>query len=417
MSQPQIFLVLEGMELKHLKLMIIMGILLISAKALAEEVLSPADFVNRALKHNLDLRLVDAETKEITAEASGIRLPPPSVSVTQMNMANGGTAQGWQVSQTIPFPSKISRDYSARQHALHARKDEELSEKLTIMAQAKLIYFLVWEAQEQKSILEEKRKLLKKHISIARSMARSDTFAKIHLLKAESEKDRVEISLENNSQVHQERLSMAAQLVDNDPKNFRFKAIEPPMRKLPNISSIENVPQIQAMKMHLKHYESLEKAARTEWLPDFTISYGRMEETLRFPENNQIMVGLTLPFAYFWQPRAKSSQGHAQRLETEIKLKKKIRQIQAEKINLEEALRSLKAQIKTLEQKILPRAIQRKRLFQNISPRNLSSLQEHLDTYLSIPDTRLQILTLKTQYEQAVSWLAQYQAEKVNDAK
>lgn len=405
------------MKQKFSRITVFLSLFFILIPVWAEETVTSEEFVDSALKHSLDLRLVEAETEEITAQASGIRIPPPSISVTQMNMDNGEIASGWQLSQTIPFPTKISRDRSARQHVLHARKDEEVAERQTIEAQANLIYFLIWEAQEQKSILEEKRNLLTKHIGIARSISRSDTFAKIHLLKAESERDQVENDLENIFQILQERLSMAAQLVDKNPQNFRIKAIDPGMSKLPHISSIEKIPQIQAMKMHLKHYEVLEKAARAEWFPDFTVSYGHMEETMRFPENNQLMIGVTLPFAYFWQPQAKTNEGQAKRLKTEINLRKKIRMLQAEKINLEESLRSLSTQIKILEEKVLPRALQRKRLFQNVAPRDLSSLKEHLDTYLSIPDTRLQILSLKSRYERAVSWLAQYQTNEATDVE
>ena len=396
------------MEKTALRAFVILVCLLLSMKAQAREVLSRAQFVEQVLRQNLDLSLVEVESANIEAQASGIRVPPPEVSISQMDMANGGTARGWQVSQTVPFPTKVSRDYSARQHALHARKDEELAEKQTIAAQANLVYFLVWEAQKQKSILEEKSSLLSSHLKIARAMAQSDTFAKIHLLKAQSEKDQVENDLKTNKQIYQERLSLAAKLLDKNPQTFRFRAEKASMTPVPRFASVEDVPQIRAMKMHLKHSESLEKAAQSEWFPDFKLSYAHMGETLRFPENNQITVGVTLPFAYFWQPDAKSSEGTARRLETEIKLRKEIRNIQEEKVNLEETLKTLLGQIETLEEKILPNAMQRKKLFQNVSPRDLSSLREHLETYLSIPNTKLQILYLKGKYEQAVANLAKY---------
>src|SRR5690606_26169715 len=113
-----------------------------------------------------------------------------------------------------------------------------------------------------------------------------------------------------------------------------------------------------------------------------------------------------LPFAYFWQPEAKSDESSAQRLKTEINLSKTKRNIQATKINLEKAMQTLKYQISTLSEKVLPKALKRRRLFQNIAPRDLSSLQEHLDTYISAPDIRLKILSLQSRYEQTVAELA-----------
>lgn len=412
MSQSAFYLVLQGMTVFFQVLNGLIFSCLLSQWAWADEALSSEEFVNQAIKQNLDIRLAAAESQEAGANAQGIRIPAPSVGFTQMNMKGGQTSQGWQVSQTIPFPTKISSEYSARQHAVYAQKTEELVTKQEIESQAKFTYFLVWVTQEQDSVLKEKKEVLLKHIRIAKSVAQSDTFAKIHVLKAESELDKIENALEVVSQAWQERLSMAAQLLDKDPQTFKFEARNPGLSEAPKIESIDETPQIQAMNHHLKHYQSLEKAARSEWLPDLTVSYAHMEETMIFPENNQIMVGITLPFAYFWQPGAKSDESSAQRLKTEINLNKAKRNIQAEKVNLEKALSTLKNQISTLNNKILPKALKRKRLFQNIAPRDLSSLQEHLDTYLSIPDIRLQILSLQSKYEQAVAMLSRYKIEK-----
>jgi outer membrane protein, heavy metal efflux system len=412
LSQRGLYIVLPYMTVFFRQLRVLIVILFISQGAWGQNSISSEEFVNLALKQNLDIRLATAQSEEVKAIASGIRIPPPSVGFTQINMNGGQTAQGWQVSQTIPFPTKLSRDYSARQHAIYAQKEEELITKQEVTAQAKLIYFLIWESQEQESILLQKKEVLKKHISIAKSVAQSDTFAKIHVLKAESELDRIENELELVSQTHQERLSMAAQVLDKNPATFKLIATNPGLSSVPIITSVDDTPQIQAMDHHLQHYKYLEKAAQSEWLPDLTVNYSHMGETLRFPENNQIMVGVTLPFAYFWQPGAKSDESSAQRIKTEINLNKVKRNIQADKMNLDKAIQTLKNQMAILNDKILPRALKRKKLFQNIAPRDLSSLQEHLDTYLAIPDIHLQILILQSKYEQAVAMLSRYKVEK-----
>jgi outer membrane protein TolC len=394
------------------RLSALISLLFIYTAAIAAPSLSSEEFVSLAIKQNLDIRLAKAESREVSAIAKGIRIPPPAVGISQMNMKGGQTAQGWQVSQTIPFPTKILSDFSARHHALSAQKQEELVAQQEIAAQAKFVYFLVWETQEQKSIVIDKKKVFKRHISIAKSVAQSDTFAKIYVLKAESELDRLENELEVISQAHQERLTMAAQILDKNPIDFTFKARDPGLTVMPIISNIEDTPQIKAMNLHLKHYKSLEKVSKSEWLPDLTVSYSQMDETMMFPENNQITLGVTLPFVYFWQAQALSDESAAQSLKAEINLNKTKRSIQAEKVNLEKAIQTFKNQISILNDKILPKALKRKRLFQNIAPRDLSSLQEHLDTYLSIPDIHLQILILKSKYEQAVSMLSRYKVQK-----
>lgn len=409
LSQSCFLLVLSCMRDKYLKIIVIIAVGVVSSPVWAESPLSVDEFISQVLKSNLDLRLAESKTSKSKAEASGIRVPSPQIGINQMNMQGGGTAQGWQVSQSIPFPTKVSSDYKARQYGLESEKSNEVAKNQEIKAMARFIYFFVWESQEQERVLAEKEVLLQKHLKIARLVARSDTFAKVHLLKVESELDQVKNDLASVSQIQKERLTMAAQFLDKDPNTYSFKAIDPGLSQAPQIESLENVPQIKTVEKQVKRYEALESERKSEWLPDLNLTYSHMQQTARFPEFNQITVGVSLPFVYFWQPKSFSNQATAQKLSAQIELEKTKRSIQADKVNLEKTIETLKKQISILSESILPRALKRKRVFQNIAPRDLSSLQEHLDTYLSIPNVQLQILSLKSKYEQAVAGLAKYQ--------
>ena len=172
MSQVFYFLVYKTMKQGFLKIVFLSVVLVHSHQGLAEEFLSPIEFEVQALKHNLDLRLEETQLKQIKAESVGIRVPSLQVGVSQMEMKGGSTAQGWQVSQSIPFPTKINADYKARQFALDAGKSSLEAKTQEIKAMARFIYFFIWESQEQERILQEKIDLLKKHLTIARSIAR-----------------------------------------------------------------------------------------------------------------------------------------------------------------------------------------------------------------------------------------------------
>jgi outer membrane protein TolC len=376
--------------------------------ALAEAPLSLEAFVEKAIDNNLDLSLASARTAQSKAIAQGIRIPPPMASVSRMNMERGESADGWLVSQTIPFPTKVTSDYSARKHTLKAQKKEEMAVNQEVLANAKYIYFLVWAGQRELELLKEKKKMIAGHIRLSRSMSQFDTFAKIHLLSAESQLDLIENEIESAKQSLRERQALAAVFLNEDPMEYTFLAREPELSKMPEISSIEETPQVQAINQRLKSFEALETAGKSEWLPDFTVSYSHMEDSAMFPENNQVMVGITLPFVYFWQPSAKSNEASAQKREAELKLAQTKRNVMAEKVSLEKSFETLKTQLANLNNKILPNAIKRRKLFRNVAPRDLSSLQEHLETMISVPDISLQILSLKTKYEQAVASLAKY---------
>lgn len=403
------------MELNFCKIVAFLVCMTVTGPVRAEESMTAKAFEAIALESNLDLRLEGVSLKRAKAEAAGLRVPPPQVGVSQMNMQGGDTAQGWQVSQAIPFPTKVNADYKARQHALEAEKSSLDAKVQEIKAMARYIYFFVWESQEQERVLKEKLNLLKRHMAVAKSLARSDTFAKVHLLKVESDLDQVMNDLEAVSLVQKERMTTAAEFLDKDPSNFKFEAQDPGLSKAPAINSVEHTPQIKSAKKQVKRFEALERAGQAEWLPDFNLTYSHMEETPMFPENNQIMLGVSLPFIYFWQSKSASNQASAEKLSAEIEYLKIKRSIQAEKANLDKAVDSLKKQITTLTNNILPRSIRRKQMFQNIAPRDLSSLQEHLDTFISVPDIQLQILDLKSKYEWAVAGLAKYQSAEVKE--
>lgn len=365
----------------------------------AEGDLSLEAFTSQALKRNLSLRKENALLEEEEARATGINIPSLQVGVSQ---------QGYQVSQTIPFPTKVSSDYRARKQALKARESARQATLQEVRALARVVYFLVWESQEQERILKEKESLLKAHLKIARIVARSDTFSKVHLLKVESELDQVKNDLEAVSQLQVERQGFAAQFLDKDPMTFKFKASEPERLKGLDISPVEKTPQMKVAQSQLKQFDALESVGKSEWLPDLTVSYSRMEKSAMFPENEQITLGVTLPFLYFWQPHSKSSQAAAKKVFAEMNLQETRRKIEFDQVNLSKNIETLGQQIQLLEKTTLPRAFKRKKLFQNISPRDLSSLQEHLDTYLSIPNLELQILSLRSKYEQTLAALVKY---------
>lgn len=394
------------------ELILILFTIFLANSALAEtQPLSLTAFIEKARDSNLDLSIASARTEQSEAQAQGIRIPPPMAGVSRMNMEMGESADGWQVSQTIPFPTKITSDYSARKHALKAQEMEEKALSQEVLANAKYIYFLVWAGQRELELLKEKKNMISRHINLSRSMSQFDTFARIHLLEAESQLDQIENEVKSAEQSLRERQALAATFLNENPKEFIFLASEPELSQPPEISSIEETPQIQAINQRLKSFESLETAGKSEWLPDFTVSYSHMEESAMFPENNQVMVGVTLPFVYFWQPNASSKSASAQRLEAELKLTQAKRSVVAEKVNLEKAFETLKFQITNLNEKILPNAVKRQKLFKNVAPRDLSSLQAHLDTMVSVPDISLQILSLRSRYEQAVASLAKYETQ------
>ncbi|MEK7071068.1 MAG: hypothetical protein AAB966_04635, partial [Patescibacteria group bacterium] len=67
-------------------------------------------FLNKVREQNLDLKVESAKSEAAQANAVGLAIPPPMVGVNQMRTDTGNTANGFEISQSIPFPTKLTGD-------------------------------------------------------------------------------------------------------------------------------------------------------------------------------------------------------------------------------------------------------------------------------------------------------------------
>jgi outer membrane protein TolC len=379
----------------------------------ANDTMSLSQFIERAQQNNLSLLRQKSRLQEADARAQGWRLPSPKLGLTQMNMAGGDQARGWEVSQSLPFPDKIRGDYQARQHAKNSVESDLLSTNLAVLAEARWLYFQVWKAQEVENILREKKQLLQKHGQMAQNLARSNTFAKIHWLKVNFEIDQVDVDIQAARLLRQQRQVEAAQYINDRPGQFWLVASEPPMTSMPTKQKIDvkQTPQLKARHYDLLNFQSQERVNNQSWFPDFDLRYNYMQQGAMFPEFQQFTVGISLPFVFFWQARSEQSQAKSKRVQAQLTMQLEERVVQAEVLKAQLSLESLKEQMDILKQRTLPRVRQRQSLFRNLAPRDLSSLQEHLDTALALPNLQMQILEQRQQWEEAWYGLSQYRED------
>ncbi len=373
----------------------------------AAETMNLATFLNKVNEQNLDLKVESAKRDALEAKAAGLAIPPPMVSVNQMNMVTGDTARGFEVNQAIPFPTKLTSDLSARGYAAKSQNESRLARQNEILAQAKVLYFSLWATQERLNLLSEKRNVIKTHIKLARSTARSDSFAGVHVLRAESDLDLLENEILTVEQMLSEKQNDATVLMNGDIAT-KIIAQEPPLSPVPQIDSVESSHQIQTMKLSLESLRAKESAAKSSWFPDLNFRYKEMGATSMFPRYNEVMVGVTLPFVFFWEPHSESKAASGERLQAEYELEKQKRIIDADKNNLLSKVESLKKQLNSLKEQLIPRAEKRLKLVHNLAPRDMETLQDHRETMEALPDLKLRALELRMEYEQAVSSLEKY---------
>lgn len=367
------------------------------------------DFLSAALKENLGLRIEAAKSEGAEASAGGLNIPPPMVGYMRMRDQSGSSANGFEISQTIPFPTKISNDRSARKFERDAQNEARLAVESETRGRAKVVYFNLWASQQRLEALKEKKSVIESHIRLSRAGVRSDSFLRIHLLKAESDLDLLDNEILAASQEIAEKESLAASFINIDAASFHPTLKEPPLTQIPNESSISAPHQLEFAKLQFEGMKAKESAAKSTWFPDLYLRYKEIGQTQLMPEISEIMVGVSLPFLFPWDVSANSGKASSQRLQSELEYEREKRKIDNDKVVLLSKVTTLKKQLDNITQKLLPRAEKRMKLVHNLAPRDMETLQDHRETMEAFPDLKLKTLDIRGQYEDAVSELTKFE--------
>lgn len=377
----------------------------------AEDRISLDSFLGEVRAQNLSLKVSSAQTEAAKANAVGISLPPPMVALTQMQ-DQSGQAGGFEISQSVPFPTKLSNERSSRGYESQAREKMSLVTGKQIFAQGRLLYFNLWREQERLELLQEKRAVIQQHIRLATAGARSDNFLRIHVLKAESDFDLLESEILVSQQSLREIQIQMAEFINKDPSQFKPVVDEPSLAPLPTENDLSTPVQIQAKELEFESLKSKESETKATWFPDLNLRYRESGGTSMNPRYNEVMLGVTLPFIFFWEPKATSNKAFAERLQGELELNQEKRKIDSRKTSLLAKGESLRKQLNLFKEKLLPRAEKRMHLVHNLAPRNMETLQDHRETMEAFPDLKMKVLDLRTQYEEVAAELQTYSSEK-----
>ncbi|WP_185903024.1 TolC family protein [Bacteriovorax stolpii] len=369
-------------------------------------------FLQKVKEQNLNLKLETAKQNASEEKAGGIRLPPPMFSFIQAKEDSGNSPSGFEVNQEVPFPTKLKANRSSRIYEAEAQKAMLSANQNEILAKAKLSYIELWLMQERVEVIQQKKRILEEHIRLSRSAVRSDSFLKIHLLKAESDLDLLENELESSKQTLKEKQLILADIINEDHQTFNPTAAEPPMSTIPEINEGDNIPQLKSLRLGLEGMKERESEAKSSWLPDFNLKYKQMGATSMSSRYNEVMIGITLPFIYFWQPNADAKTANIETLQAELNLKREERNIDTRVATLYSKVESLQKQLSNLKSKLIPRAHQRMKIVRNLAPRDMETIQDHRETMEAFPELRMTELELRMQYEESIAELEKYVANK-----
>ncbi len=368
------------------------------------------EYLKMVETQNLSIASSQASFEAADARSVGIRLPEPMVGFAQMSDTSG-SSNGYEISQTIPFPAKLSNDHAARK--LEAQMEQAIASSQTneVLAKARLLYISTWAAAEKAKLLQEKYDVIKNHLKLSQASTRSDSSLSIHALKAESDMDSVENEILEAKQVFAEQQILFAEYAKQDPQSFRPLLESPSVSLIPSSESMAKPVQLEAKRLNVEMFEARAAQAKSEWFPDLNLKYREFGGgTTMMARSKEIMISATLPFVFFWQPYAVSKSAQAEKLKSQVSYETEKLSIQSKSAALSARAESLQKQLELINQKLIPRAEKRMRLIRNLAPRDMESLQDHREGMEVFPDLKLKALDLRLQYETTIAELQNYVA-------
>lgn len=348
--------------------------------------LSLEAFLAKVKEQSPDIQAEKSMDEEAAAKARGVRLSPPMVGIMNMN-DSGGANRGIELSQEVPFPTKISNEKEVRDLEAKAQNSLYLYKRNEILLEARKAYFDFWRSFEIKKIIEEKQVWLKNHVKLSRSIARSDSAGQIHLLAVESELDQLENDV----------LEAQADLIDklNTLKTYvpdlQTESLIPDSKPKIEAISIEKSTKsllVESKEDVLKAVKSAKDYKKQSYWPDLFLRYRSFNGNEMSPKSEEIMIGVSLPFLFFWQPHSESAQATAQQHRAEAEVIKARVSSETQLKSLTEKSESLRKQIENLKNKLIPRANKRMQLVENLTVRTMEGLDEHRIVMLDYLEVR-----------------------------
>lgn len=364
-----------------------------------ESVLTLSNFLAEVRSQSPDLSVEKANVSAAQARAIGIRINPPMIGLMRMR-SQGNNTKGYEVSQELPFPTKMIQDKKLRDLEFDAQKESSEFQRANVLAEARLSFVSFWNSSEQVKILREKRDWLKHHVKLTRTTAWSDTAAKIHLLEIESEADMVDSEIFAAEAELSERRSFL-KIYAPDLKTDSLTPAEPTLASI-GIENVKSGPILAWRETEVRARDAMLNLTKQAYVPDLYVRLRSFEESGMSPQNDELMIGVTLPFLFFWQPKSEVAQASAQKLKAEAELNKARIVFTSQLASLSKKATAIEGQIKILNEKLIPGAERRVKLMSNLSQRTMESLDQHRSIKIASLDLKTKAANLRLEHETVV---------------
>lgn len=369
--------------------------------------------MDAAKRENLDVKILTTKLEALSAQSSGAsNLPPLMAGISSMG-ENGpfrsgsmGEDPSYEISQTIPFPTKILASKRAASSALRAGEAANTYESRIILSSVRAAFWDYFRAYNEKQLKEDQVQVLRDHLKRITRSPVSDTLTNSHILGIQNEISAMDSELDEASlQIHRTRTVLA--VYTGLPAGTLAQAPEnPPLSEIPSARAERGRnPLLEKTKAEVEKTQADLNLAQNAYLPDFTFTYKWNSSFGPVPRNQEIMLGFSLPFVFFWQPAAQAREARARVTESEAMQEKARRESDSLLSNLSEELAVLARKLQRLENESIPRSEKRMTLAHSISFSDMQSLDQHREILEDLLKLKLERLKVRTEYEKKIAEL------------
>lgn len=261
------------------------------------------------------------QSSTLRAEALDHRVDPagtlddPFVAggVDQVPFEGGmGSVTRYQISQTIPFPGKLSAKSSvAENRARSAKSDSEtFSREITVLATQ--AFFRLYYSQKALELNERLKQIVENIVGSTKARYQTGEAGHHDWLLA-----KVELSVFEVEKLRLLREQKTIQAIVNElrdqPTETAIGNLSPKFSssdlKESELPSLEDQPELKSLEFFVSQAENEKKLARLSYFPDFVIQGMAMypsPEMMEEKSNWGVMIGINIPL-YFWRKQSEIS--------------------------------------------------------------------------------------------------------------
>lgn len=379
--------------------------------ASAQGVLTLEEAVSHALGANPELA---SEQAQVNAEKDAIRaeswLADPKLGLgRQAGMSfmeqDVGPMNTWSISQDFRFPTKYFLLASAQRARTKGAMEDLLARKLEIRRKVIASYYALFANERTLTLLEAQKQTLRQIARLAEARHATGGVPQADEMKAHLEETRIEDEILLADERREEIEAGLNALLDQEASGrIELPQADPPVPKLEvEPSEIQGLAHRSAR--HILHRRFLleeararQSLARSDYLPDFSLSFEQAYGPTSFAGNYAFGIELSVPLWFFARQSSETAAADQKLIAAEKSLDGMMRDTHAEVRALTSRVQDHAKLLRIYQSALIPQA-------STTLSSSRSSYQSGRTTFTDLLDSERSLYSIEVAYYQA---LAQY---------